>query len=155
MSLSSIYPPSTFDALICLDRTTGQQKWRVPISLRKKNQKPGMSCSLVLSEEALYFAPKSSLTAYRLSDGAEMWKGNVIPNHYKAPDVFLTGGFVGLLPWPRSENRPGHPSSTHGRALRRRYRSLPYSKTVWHKRWLRRHICLRIGRSVFIGKPSR
>jgi outer membrane protein assembly factor BamB len=83
----------TADALVCLDRTTGRQLWRVSITYAKPKQ-PGMSASLVLSETAVYLADAKSLTAYSLEDGTKMWSGGAKLNHFKAPDVFLAAGVV-------------------------------------------------------------
>ena len=80
-------------AVVCLDRTTGRQVWRVPTDYVKPNQ-PGMSPSLVLSDRAVYLADAKSLTAYALEDGAKMWTGGAKLNHFKAPDVFLAAGVV-------------------------------------------------------------
>jgi SAM-dependent methyltransferase len=83
----------TDKTLVCLDRTTGRQAWRVPIDYTKPSQ-PGMSPSLVLSEDAVYLADAKSLTAYSLKDGTKRWTGRAILNHFKSPDVFLAAGVV-------------------------------------------------------------
>jgi outer membrane protein assembly factor BamB len=83
----------TADAVVCLDRTTGRQLWRVPMTYAKPKQ-PGMSPSLVLSDDAVYLADAKRLTAYALKDGAKMWTGVAKLNHFKAPDVFLAAGVV-------------------------------------------------------------
>jgi len=83
----------TKDALVCLDRKTGRQLWRVPTTYVKPTQ-PGMSAALVLSDDAVYLAGAKSLTVYSLADGAKMWSGSAKLNHFKSPDVFLAGGVV-------------------------------------------------------------
>jgi len=83
----------TASAVVCLDRTTGRKMWRTPMAYVKPNS-PGMTPSLVLSDEAVYLADAKKLTAYSLKDGAKMWTGGAKLNHFKAPDVFLTGGLV-------------------------------------------------------------
>jgi len=83
----------TANAVVCLDRTTGRQVWRVPITYVKSKQ-PGMSAALVLSDSAVYLADAKNLTAYSLKDGAKMWTGGAKLNHFKAPDVFLAAGVV-------------------------------------------------------------
>ena len=84
---------STADALVCLDRKTGRQRWRVEITYVKAKQ-PGMSAALVLSDSAVYLADAKTLTAYSLKDGEKMWSGAAKLNHFKAPDVFLAAGVV-------------------------------------------------------------
>lgn len=83
----------TADAVACLDRTTGRQLWRAPITYAKPSQ-PGMSPALVLSDEVAYLADAKSLTAYSLKDGEKMWTGGAKLNHFKAPDLFLAAGVV-------------------------------------------------------------
>ncbi len=83
----------TANAVVCLDRTTGRQRWRTQITYVKSNQ-PGMSAALVLSDSAVYLADAKTLTAYSLKDGAKMWSGSAKLNHFKAPDVFLAAGVV-------------------------------------------------------------
>jgi len=83
----------TAEELVCLDRTKGTQLWRVPIDYNKPKQ-PGMSAALVLSDDAIYLADAKTITAYALEDGEKLWTGGAALNHYKAPDVFLTGGVV-------------------------------------------------------------
>jgi len=83
----------TLDAVVCLDRTTGRQVWRVPSNYNKPTS-PGMSAALVLSDDAVYLAGAKSLTAYSLKDGRKMWTGGAKLNHFKAPDLFITGGVV-------------------------------------------------------------
>ncbi|MBC8868855.1 MAG: PQQ-binding-like beta-propeller repeat protein [Planctomycetes bacterium] len=83
----------TDNAVVCLDRKTGRQLWRVLVTYAKPRQ-PGMSAALVLSDDAVYSADAKSLTAYSLEDGAKMWTAGAKLNHYKAADVFLAGGVV-------------------------------------------------------------
>jgi outer membrane protein assembly factor BamB/SAM-dependent methyltransferase len=83
----------TAAALVCLDRTTGRELWRVaaPIAL---NGPPGIGVSLVLSDSAVYLADSRTLRAFALKDGALKWTGGAHLNHHKAADVFLTPGIV-------------------------------------------------------------
>jgi outer membrane protein assembly factor BamB len=91
------------DSLICLDRQTGAERWRVPcmILLSGRNNAgkaarliPGTSVSLVLSDDAVYLASAKTLTAFSLKDGTELWTCPTHLNHFKAPDLFLTAGAV-------------------------------------------------------------
>ena len=95
----------TSDKLVCLDRTTGKQLWRISISFARSNQ-PGMSAALMLSDDAAYLADSKSLTAYSLTDGTKMWSAAAKLNHFKAPDVFLAAGVV----WSNYNN--GHDPKT-------------------------------------------
>jgi len=83
----------TMDKLVCLDRTTGKQLWRVPVDYAKSNQ-PGMSAALMLTDDAVYVAGAKNMTAYSIKDGEKMWSTGAKLNHFKAPDVFLAGGLV-------------------------------------------------------------
>jgi len=83
----------TADAVVCLDRTTGRQLWRVPVTLSIKGP-PGIGVSLVLSDSAAYLADAKTLRAFSLRDGALMWTGKARLNHHKQPDVFLAAGVV-------------------------------------------------------------
>lgn len=91
------------DSLICLNRQTGAQRWRVPcpisLSGRTNNGKavrlvPGTTVSLVLADDAVYLADKKTLTAFSIKDGAKLWSGATHLNHFKSPDIFLTAGAV-------------------------------------------------------------
>ena len=91
------------DSLICLDRQTGAERWRVPctISLSGRNNSgtslglvPGITVSLVLADDTVYLADRSTLTAFAVKDGAKLWSGATHLNHFKAPDVFLAAGAV-------------------------------------------------------------
>jgi outer membrane protein assembly factor BamB len=87
---------STATDLVCLDRASGQQVWRVPapIVLKDRIGVGGVAVSLVLSDDAAYLADSQSIRAFSLKDGSAMWTGKAILNHHKPPDVFLTGGVV-------------------------------------------------------------
>jgi outer membrane protein assembly factor BamB len=91
------------ESLICLDRTTGAQRWRAPceISLSGRTNTgmpvkliPGVTMSLVLDDDAVYVADTRTLTAFAMKDGAKLWTAQTHMNHYKAPDLFLTAGAV-------------------------------------------------------------
>jgi len=87
---------STAGDLVCLDRTSGREAWRVqaPIVLKDRIGVGGVAASLVLSDDAAYLADSESIRAFSLKDGAPMWKGKAILNHHKPPDVFVAGGVV-------------------------------------------------------------
>jgi len=87
---------ATAKDLVCLDRKTGRQAWRVPapIVLKDRIGIGGVAASLVLSDDAAYLADSEAIQAFSLKDGAAMWKGKAILNHHKPPDVFLTAGVV-------------------------------------------------------------
>ena len=79
--------------VVCLDRTTGRQLWRVPASTTL-NGPPGIAVSLVLSESAVYLADAKTLRVFSLKDGAKMWTGGANLNHHKPADLFLAAGVV-------------------------------------------------------------
>jgi len=86
--------------LVCLDRKTGAERWRVPVEVGYggKNPKftgrPGYSVALVLSDDAVYLASGKTLKAYELSDGKQRWTAPTFLNHFKSPDLFLAAGAV-------------------------------------------------------------
>jgi len=87
---------STAKELVCLDRASGRQMWRVPAPITLKDQigLGGVAVSLVLSDNAAYLADSENLRAFSLKDGSKMWKGNATLNHHKPPDLFLATGVV-------------------------------------------------------------
>jgi len=87
---------STAKDLVCLDRASGRQVWRVPapITLKDRIGVGGVAVSLVLSDDAVYLADSETLRAFSLKDGTETWKGNATLNHHKPPDVFVAAGVV-------------------------------------------------------------
>jgi len=90
------------DSLICLDRQTGVERWRVPCTISLSGRRgqqttkltPGTSVALVLSDDAVYLAAGNTLTAFTIDDGATLWTGPTHMSHFKAPDLFLTAGAV-------------------------------------------------------------
>jgi outer membrane protein assembly factor BamB len=86
--------------LVCLDRKTGAERWRVPaeVGYGGKNPKftgaPGYSVALVLSDDAVYLAAGKTLKAYELKDGSQRWTAPTFLNHFKSPDLFLAAGAV-------------------------------------------------------------
>ncbi len=87
---------STAKELVCLDRTSGRQRWRVPapITLKDRIGIGGVAPSLVLSDRAAYLADSQTIRAFALRDGAAMWNGKAILNHHKGPDLFLAAGVI-------------------------------------------------------------
>lgn len=87
---------STAMDMVCIDRTSGRQLWRVPapIVLEDRIGVGGVAPSLVLSDDAAYLADSESIRAFAIKDGAAMWKGKATLNHHKPPDVFLAAGVV-------------------------------------------------------------
>jgi len=87
---------STAEELVCADRATGHQRWRVPapIVLEDRIGIGGAGVSLVLSDQAAYLADSQTIRAYRLDDGSQLWRGKAVLNHHKPPDVFLAAGVV-------------------------------------------------------------
>jgi len=96
---------STAKELVCLDRATGRQIWRVaaPITLKGPH---GIAVSLVLSERAAYLADSKSLRAFSLADGKARWSQPAALNHHKPPDVMLTGGLVWAASYEADKGRP-------------------------------------------------
>jgi len=98
------------DSLVCIDRKTGRQRWRVTAAkgpwfaqnakqriLGNRNRPgkaPGTTLALVLSDEAVYLAGCNALWAFSMKDGAEMWEALTHINHFKSPDLFLVDGVV-------------------------------------------------------------
>jgi len=85
-------------SLICLDRQTGKQRWRVKCEASVAGRtntglplklKPGISLSLVLGVDAVYLADINTLTAFSIKDGTKLWMTRTHLNHFKAPDLFL------------------------------------------------------------------
>jgi len=87
---------STAKDIVCLDRASGRQVWRVPapITLKDRIGVGGVAVSLVLSDDAAYLADSENLRAFSLKDGTAMWKSKATLNHHKPPDVFLAAGVV-------------------------------------------------------------
>ncbi|MHC4398561.1 MAG: outer membrane protein assembly factor BamB family protein [Planctomycetota bacterium] len=98
---------ATLDFVVCLDRESGEERWRA--ALKKDSSDAGSgrkgrgylspgarrnTVKLVLSDEAVYLAVQRTLTAFAIEDGAELWTANTRMNHHKSPDVLLTGGAV-------------------------------------------------------------
>jgi len=90
----------TTDALACVDRKSGNERWRVPVEVKctGKNAKfggtPGYSVATVLSDDTVYLAAGKELTAYDVSDGSLKWSAPTFLNHFKSPDLFLAAGAV-------------------------------------------------------------
>jgi len=105
---------ATLSSVACLDRSSGEERWRT--GLKTPSQKAGSgrtgvgylhpsarrnSVTLVLSNEAVYLgsaggsrkAP-ASITAFTMKDGTELWSARTRMNHHKPPDIFLTRGAV-------------------------------------------------------------
>ena len=87
---------ATTKELVCLDRASGREIWRVgaPIVLKDRIGIGGVTASLVLSDDAVYLADSECTRAFALKDGASLWKGKATLNHHKPPDLFITGGVV-------------------------------------------------------------
>jgi outer membrane protein assembly factor BamB len=98
------------DSLVCIDRKTGRQRWRVTAekgpwftqnakerilgNRNRPGKAPGTTLALVLSDEAVYLAGCNALWAFSLKDGAPMWEALTHINHFKSPDLFLVDGVV-------------------------------------------------------------
>jgi len=96
---------ATAEELVCLDRSTGNQLWRVAAPIVLKGPF-GIAVSLVLSDRAAYLADSEQLRAFRLADGKALWSQPVTINHHKAPDVFLANGLVWAAAYSGSTGRP-------------------------------------------------
>lgn len=84
---------ATAKYLVCLDRVSGQQAWRIPATITLKGP-GGIAVSLVLADDAVYLADSQNLRAFSLKDGTLMWTGKAQLNHHKPADVFLAAGVV-------------------------------------------------------------
>jgi len=98
------------DSLVCIDRETGRQRWRVTTAkgpwfaqnakqriLGNRNRPgkaAGTTLTLVASDEAVYMAGCNALWAFSMKDGTQMWETLTHINHFKAPDLFLVDGVV-------------------------------------------------------------
>ena len=96
---------STATHLVCLDRATGETRWRVRAPVVLKGP-AGIAVSLVLSDRAAYLADSQRLRAFGLADGKAMWEAPATINHHKPPDVFLAGGLVWAQAYSGSTGRP-------------------------------------------------
>jgi outer membrane protein assembly factor BamB len=93
---------ATRDALVCLDRLSGEQRWRTDHSLAghaaggTTEEAPiGVAPpTLVLADEALFVAQGSEVGAFSLDDGSAMWKGKAGRNYQRGPDLFVVGDAV-------------------------------------------------------------
>jgi len=83
----------TTEAVVCLDGATGRPRWRTAADLPRLNR-PGITPSLVLSDDAVYLAHGNETTAYSLDSGVKMWTGKASLNHFKGPDLFLANGVL-------------------------------------------------------------
>ncbi|MHC4402260.1 MAG: outer membrane protein assembly factor BamB family protein [Planctomycetota bacterium] len=115
------------DSLLCIDRKTGRQRWRVTAekgpwfaqnakerilgNRNRPGKAPGTTLALVLSDEAVYLAGCNALWAFSMKDGAQMWEALTHINHFKSPDLFLVDGVV----W--TANKRGYDART-GRLVR-------------------------------------
>ena len=92
---------STETLVICLDRTTGNKRWQMPIEhtiqmgLGIGNH--GAAPSLLLSKEAVYVADNNTITAFSLKDGTQLWEGKAKATPRKGSDLFIRGGAVWSL----------------------------------------------------------
>lgn len=98
---------ATLEAVVCLDRSSGEERWRTALKAGAQTAGSGRtgdsylspsarrnSVTLVLSDEAVYLGAGPTLTAFAVRDGAELWTARTQMNHHKPPDVLLTGGAV-------------------------------------------------------------
>ncbi len=105
---------ATAKELVCLDRASGRETWRVPapIVLKDRIGIGGVAPSLVLSDDGAYLADSERVRAFALKDGTQLWKGKATLNHHKPPDLFLAAGVV----WSNYYN--GHDPKT-GKVVKR------------------------------------
>lgn len=91
---SAVY--ATSEELVCLDRATGLERWRVPAPIVMKDRIGigGAGVSLVISDDAAYLADSQSIRAFAMKDGAQLWQGKAVLNHHKPADVFIADGLV-------------------------------------------------------------
>jgi outer membrane protein assembly factor BamB len=104
---------STLDAVVCLDRASGDERWRTALRAAAPTTGSGRngdsylrpnarrnSVTLVLSDEAVYLGAVglqkafASIRAFAIKDGTELWSVTTRMNHHKPPDIFLSGGAV-------------------------------------------------------------
>jgi outer membrane protein assembly factor BamB len=104
---------STLNSVVCLDRSSGEERWRTALKISSQKAGSGRkgssylhpnarrnSVTVVLSDEAVYLGAADSqkrfpsLTAFAMKDGTELWSVKTRMNHHKPPDIFLTGGAV-------------------------------------------------------------
>jgi len=114
-------------SLVCIDRETGRQRWRVTAekgpwfaqnakqrilgNRNRPGKAAGTTLTLVLSDDAVYMAGCNALWAFSMKDGAQMWEALTHINHFKAPDLFLVDGVV----W--TANKRGYDART-GKLIR-------------------------------------
>jgi len=102
----------THTTLVCLNRNSGQQVWKVPVETRL-SQTPGVGVTLVLSADMVYWADVKTVAAHSLQDGKQVWadvltSAKVSPadkdgvektnatrlGHFKPPDLYVINGVV-------------------------------------------------------------
>ncbi len=96
---------STADELVCVDRLTGRESWRVPVPITLKGPS-GIAVSLVLSAKSVFLADSARLRAFRLKDGKALWEKPATINHHKPADVFVANGVVWAAAYNASTGRP-------------------------------------------------
>ena len=97
----------TGGGLFCVDRTTGAKVWTVSKSIQSGDGTEANT--VILTAGAVYAKEGSSLQAYSLADGSEMWKAPIANNYEKSADLFFAGGAI----WTGGSKQPSsyHPQT--------------------------------------------
>jgi len=85
----------TQDNLFCLDIDTANELWHKPIGTELKGHEVGWeSPTLVVQDEAVYYADFKRITAFSVEDGRQLWAGSSWQGYNSPPDIFVIDGLV-------------------------------------------------------------
>ena len=88
------------ERIVCLDRATGEPRWRSEPVSRRKKYTMNFGPRLVVYEDVVLFAGGDRRQlALRLEDGEELWSAQHPRSGYQSPeDVIVSGGLVWSAP---------------------------------------------------------
>ncbi len=95
----------TYKGLTCLDRKTGETRWKAEKKIRSKDgTEPNV---VVLADDMVYSQEWGDLFAYSLTDAKEIWRGRIPYNYEKTADLFVIDDqiWVGGASQPTAYNR--------------------------------------------------
>ena len=86
------------DQLVCLSLRTGKQKWIsevIPETRKKLIMNAEESATVVLHENAVFYARNKKITAVSMKDGKKLWNESWVTDDYRSPvSVMLMKGMV-------------------------------------------------------------
>lgn len=86
--------------LVCLDRKTGKDVWRVKKQIKSADGTEANT--VILSDTMVYAQESTTLHAYALKDGSPKWKAPIANNYEKTADLFLIGDTI----WTGGSKQP-------------------------------------------------